>query len=206
MDTTDNAGNGPQRQRNPGPSRPGVHTAYDEDVNSHIVALIEKLNTRLESGALKKPAAVASGHAAAVAVVELMDQTFHDLKPAAIIKAFNADADLWVKFGDKTVDLMAQGALTLAMLWESAWKQGHGKTKISNADLGPVDEKELAKLYLDPDFVPSKTLDQIGDLPSSRWPAPRSARRGAAEFLTTVPQSAFEWSLPCACSAWNSLR
>jgi hypothetical protein len=26
-----------------------------------------------------------------------------------------------------------------------------------------VDEKELAKLYLNTDFLPSKTIDQIGD-------------------------------------------
>ncbi len=154
--------NGRERQV---PRARGVHTAYETKMlNSHVVELIEKLNKRLESAALKKPKAVASGHTAAVAVVDLMDRTFRDLDPPAIIKAFNDETDLWTQFGDKTVDLMARGALTLAMLWESAWKQGHGKTKISDADLGPVDEKELAKLYLDTGFLPSKTIDQIGDL------------------------------------------
>jgi len=147
------------------PRAKGVHSAYETKMlNSHVVELIEKLNKRLESAALQKPKAVAGGHAAAVAVVKLMDRTFQDLMPPQIIKVFNDEADLWTKFGDKTVDLMAAGALTLAMIWDSAWKQGHGKTKISSADLGPLDPKELAKLYLDPDFVPSKTIDQIGSL------------------------------------------
>lgn len=147
------------------PRAQGVHRAYETKMlNSHVVELIQKLNEKLESAALPKPKAVANGHAAAVAVVELMDRAFHDLKPRDIIKAFNAEADLWTKFGNQTVDLMAAGALTLAMIWESAWKQGHGKTKISSADLGPVDQKGLAKLYLDPGFVPSKTIDQIGAL------------------------------------------
>jgi len=30
-------------------------------------------------------------------------------------------------------------------------------------DLGPVKEEKLAELYLDADFIPSKTLDEIGD-------------------------------------------
>ena len=143
----------------------GVHTAYETKMlNSHVVELIEQLNKKLESAALPKPKVIAGGHAAAVAVVELMDRTFQNLKPPQIINAFNAEADLWTKFGEKTVELMAAGTLTLAMIWESAWKQGHGKTNIASADLGPVDVKELAKLYLDPGFVPSKTIDQIGAL------------------------------------------
>jgi hypothetical protein len=147
------------------PRAKGVHTAYETKMlNSHVVELIERLNEKLESGTLPKPKVIAGGHAAAVAVVKLMDRTFRDLTPPQIIKAFNDEADLWTKFGDKTVDLMAAGALTLAMLWESAWKQGHGNTKISSTDLGPVDQKELAKLYLDPGFVPSKTINQIGAL------------------------------------------
>ncbi len=145
------------------PRAAGVHSAYETKMlNSHVVELIEKLNQKLASGVLKKPKAIASGHTAAVAVVDLMGQTFQDLSPPQIIKAFNDKADLWTNFGDKTVDLMARGALTLAMIWESAWKKGHGTTRIAKADLGPADEAELAKLYLDTDFVPSKTLDQIG--------------------------------------------
>ncbi len=148
------------------PRAKGVHSAYEAKMlNSHVVELIQKLNQKLESGAVSKPKAIAGGHGAAVAVVELMNRTFRNVTPPQIIKAFNDEADLWTKFGARTVDLMAAGTLALAMLWESAWKQGHGNTKIASADLGPADQKELAKLYLhDPDFVPSKTIDQIGAL------------------------------------------
>lgn len=147
------------------PRAKGVHSAYESTMlNSHVVELLEKLNEKLPPGAAGKPKAVASGHAAAVAVVDLMDRTFRDLTPPEIIKAFNDGTDLWASFGDKTVDVMARGALTLAMIWESAWKQGHGNSKISGADLGAVDPAKLSNLYLKTEFVPSKTLDQIGDL------------------------------------------
>ncbi len=146
------------------PRAAGVHSAYETKMlNTHVVELIDKLNARLPPGAPGKPKTVASGHGAAVAIVNLMDQTFRDLKPAAIIKAFNDKTDLWTSFADKTVDVMARGAQTLAMIWESAWKQGHGNTKIPAADLAPVDPGKLSNLYLKPDFVPSKTIDQIGD-------------------------------------------
>jgi hypothetical protein len=36
-------------------------------------------------------------------------------------------AMLWEKFGDKTVEVMTEGSKLLALLWESAWKEGGGR-------------------------------------------------------------------------------
>ena len=147
------------------PRAKGVHSAYESKMlNKHVVDLIEKLNQKLDSGTLPRPAPVQGGHAAAVAVVQLMQNTFKDLEPKDILDAFNEDKDLWELFGDKTIDLMAGGSLALAVLWESAWKESGAENKIAPADRGPVEQSKLSELYLATDFVPSKTLDKIGDL------------------------------------------
>jgi hypothetical protein len=147
------------------PRASGVHSAYEAKMlNSHVVDLIGKLNQKLDSGAVPRPKRVQGGHGAAVAVVELMQRTFGDLAPPDILAAFSADKDLWALFGDKTVLLMAMGSLALAVLWESAWVESGAGQKLTAADLGPVDQAALKKLYLDPTVVPSKTLNQIGDV------------------------------------------
>jgi hypothetical protein len=59
--------------------------------------------------------------------VEVQDQ-----KPAA-----RADA-LWGALGEDTIKVMADGAICLAQLWDSAWKEGAGDNTIH--DLGVIDE------------------------------------------------------------------
>jgi hypothetical protein len=58
--------------------------------------------------------------------------------------------------------VMADGAICLAQLWDSAWKEGAGDNTIH--DLGVIDESALETLYQNPQFLPSKTLDQIGPI------------------------------------------
>ncbi len=146
------------------PRAKGVHSAYESKMlNKHVADLIGQLNQKLDSGTLERPPRVKGGRAAAVAVVDLMRNTFKDVEPREIIDAYNKDEDLWELFGEKTVSLMARGSLTLAVLWESAWKESGAADKIDAGDLGPVKEEKLAELYLDADFIPSKTLDEIGD-------------------------------------------
>jgi hypothetical protein len=67
---------------------------------------------------------------------------------------------------------MADGAICLAQLWDSAWKEGAGDNTIH--DLGVIDESTLETLYQNPQFLPSKTLDQIGSVLEG-GPAPASA-------------------------------
>jgi hypothetical protein len=69
---------------------------------------------------------------------------------------------LWDRFGPATVSVLADGARTLAMLWDSAWTQGQGDTRFTAAQLTAVDRSALQHLYESPGFVPSLDLDTIG--------------------------------------------
>src|SRR5207245_232523 len=125
-------------------------------------------------------------HDAAVAVVDLMQKTFDAINPKDIVDAFLAVKDqkpraisdeLWSKFGDDTIAVIAEGSRYLAHLWNSAWEQGDGDRKIT--DLGAIDAQALIDLYSDRTFLPSHTLDEIGPLLSGAGgsAAPPKGRR-----------------------------
>jgi len=147
----------------------GVHSAYEDDmVNNNVATLFPKVQELVD--AAPWPTLVEGGQACAVAVVGLMESTFDKITPMDIVNAFIAVEDqkpaaraaaLWEQFGTATAEVMARGSLCLASLWDSAWAEG-GKTKIKS--LMAIDEKKLAKLYQDPDFLPSMTLNQIGNV------------------------------------------
>jgi hypothetical protein len=146
------------------PKAKGVHSAYETKMlNKHFDKLIPGIKEAVDSGRVKKPEHVKGGHAAAVAVVELMQETFHTLRPEKIIEAFVGDEDLWEKFGAATIDLIAHGSLTLASLWESAWLEGLKGKKVPVGDLEAVSMEELSELYLKPEFLPSLTLNDLAN-------------------------------------------
>lgn len=165
----------------------GVHSAYEDDmVDRHVPEIMSGVDSILKHPA--QPALVVGGHAAAVAVVNLMQQTFKTISPEEIIAEYvkagdekpaaRADA-LWESFGDDTIKVMADGCICLAQLWDSAWEEGNGDANI-NA-LGAIDESQLEALYQNPDFLPSHTLDTIGSLldgstPSEADDAPSGAK------------------------------
>jgi len=55
---------------------------------------------------------------------------------------------------------MADGCITLAQVWDSAWLEGNGKVNITYTGVVPSDT--LWNLYMNDTFLPSYTLDQIG--------------------------------------------
>jgi hypothetical protein len=79
-----------------------------------------------------------------------------DQKPAA-----RADA-MWKVLGQDTLEVMADGCMCLAQLWDSAWAEGNGDARIQA--LGSIEQAALEELYQSPDFLPSHTLDTIGPL------------------------------------------
>ena len=153
-----------------------VHSAYESDMlRSHAPEMLARLNTllgiapgRLGSHGFRK--LCQSGHDAAVATVDVMRTAFETISVDAIIETYVRDkSQMWSEFGDKTVELLAEGARSLAMIWESAWKQGTNKI----TDLGPVDLDKLADLYEDKNWAKSMTLDEIGPtLKGGPGPAP----------------------------------
>jgi hypothetical protein len=95
-----------------------------------------------------------------------MRDPLETLAPLEIIEVYNAHsgrqriAHMWEVLGERTCDCMARGALCLAMLWESAWKEGGG-TKLAASRLGAVDPGELLALYNAPTFIPSSWLRDL---------------------------------------------
>jgi hypothetical protein len=98
-----------------------------------------------------------------------MRDTVTTLSPDDIITQFKKDGSadaMWADLGGRTVTVMARGILNLAMLWASAWAQGHGDDHVM--DEGAVDHAALRLLYEtnDPstEFLPSRTIANIQDV------------------------------------------
>jgi hypothetical protein len=146
----------------------GVHSAYEDGmVDRHVPEIVEGVKAAVASAG--QPPFVVGGHEAAVAVVELMQKTFAAIAPTDIVNEYvksdgskpasRADG-LWKKFGAATINVMADGCVCLAQLWDSAWREGNGDTSIRSA--AAIPQQRLEALYQDPNFLPSHTLDTIG--------------------------------------------
>jgi hypothetical protein len=153
----------------------GVHSVYEDTmVDRHDTDITTALPTAL-AGVLP-PDPVTTGNEAAIAVVHLMDRTAHAVDPKTLVTAFAAVAKkpgdssvpvtdaLWDQFGDATIDVIADGIVTLAMIWTSAWNAGNGDEQFTEADLAAIDGTALQARYQDPNFVPSTVLDDIAAL------------------------------------------
>jgi hypothetical protein len=159
-----------EKVKKPIPRATGVHSAYEDDmVDRHVDAIVAGVDNILSDP--PTPALVTGGHAAAVTVVDLMQKTFAAIAPKTIIAEFLKEADqkpaaradaMWKVLGADTIKVMADGAVCLAQLWDSAWQEGGGDEKIGNLDA--VSEKALEDLYRNPEFLPSHTLNTIGPL------------------------------------------
>lgn len=151
------------------PEGTNVHSAYeDEMIDAHVPQISQGVDERLQESALW-PLVSGGGHGAAVGVVGLMQRTFAAIAPREIIDTYVPLQDekpaqrapaMWSKLGDRTMDVMSDGCLCLAQLWDSAWKDGGGDTNITQFDA--IDEATLEGLYRNPEFLRSFTLDTIG--------------------------------------------
>lgn len=159
------------------PTGQGVHTAFENDmVDRHIPEISKGIDTRLSR--TPSPKLIEGGHAAAFAVVELMQKTFDAIAPQKIIHEYvkakddkpaaRADA-LWKKLGKDTINVMADGCICLAKLWESAWIEGDGDNTIDS--LAAIDETVLEQLYQNRNFLPSHTLNTIEPLLTGNEPS-----------------------------------
>jgi hypothetical protein len=89
-----------------------------------------------------------------VSVVKVMQKTFAAIARQEIIDRFvplrsekpAAQAiAMWATLGARTMDVMADGSLCLAQLWDRAWAQGSGDANIKS--LGELDEATLEAIY-----------------------------------------------------------
>lgn len=137
----------------------GVHSAYEAKMlNANAAALVAGIDEGLaDADPLPN---VTGSREATLAGVDLMQKTFENLSPKAIVDAFAAGEDLWERFGDATIATCVEGARTLAMLWESAWAEGNGDD-IAASELTARDKDDLVTLYSNKSFIPSRTLKQL---------------------------------------------
>ena len=154
----------------PVPRAAGVHAAYEDGmVDTHTPEIMDGVDQLLAKNA--KLPAIASGHDAAVSVVDLMQKTFDAISPKDIVDAYLAvksqkpsaiSGEFWDKFGDDTIAVIADGCRYLAHIWDAAWAEGNGDQTIKNLDA--IDDDTLVALYSDRTFLPSHTIDEIGPL------------------------------------------
>jgi len=180
-----------------------LHGAYEGDmVNAHVPEIMSMVD-----GDDRKPLPlVRGGKGAALATVQLMQDTFRTIDPGRMIDVYapvqNGTASektkvLWKAFGKQTGKVIADGARYLAALWDSAWAEARGADHVKSAPAA-FSEEELAALYQPVTFLPSFTLEQIGahlrhpgagdggaDGPAPQRPERRSRPRVRAEKLMT---------------------
>ncbi|MFY0566703.1 hypothetical protein ACN28E_23085 [Archangium lansingense] len=166
------------------PEEEDVHAVYETKMlDLRAAELIAGVNERVKRTHVTDT--LQSGAAAADAVVQLMQATFDTLSPMEVIEAYNEQGGrqriphMWDVLGERTCDCMARGARCLAMLWESAWREGGG-TKLATSQLGPVDAQTLLTLYSDPAFIPVSWLRDMvleQEEPAARAPASRTRTR-----------------------------
>jgi hypothetical protein len=150
------------------PSEKDVHEVYETRMlDSFSAEVVQMTNLELKSKAVKTGQRIVGGAAAADLVVELMRQTIKVLPPEVVVDTFNKTKGrgqlqaMWTALGKKTCAVMADGSLTLAILWESAWVEGKGSTKVKLSDLIAVDRKKLMSIYNDKTFIESRWLKEM---------------------------------------------
>lgn len=144
----------------------GVHSAYEDAmVFAHRKEILDGLARTPKA---KKSEQITNGFEAAQKTIEMMRNVFAQIPPMKMVQTYvdvgkggKASTDaLWAAYGQKTINVMKQGAHLLAVLWESAWEVGSGETKVRS--LRALTPAEAMAIVSDPDFLPSMTVDQIG--------------------------------------------
>jgi hypothetical protein len=140
------------------PEEERVHSVYETQMlDRNTLNLVQKVNAA--AGNLRPLALVKNGHGAATAIVALMRRTVKTIDPIEVIDAYNETdgrdrlVHMWDVLGDRTALSIAQGAQTLAMLWDSAWIAG-GAPQETPA----ISQDVLMSLYEDSTFAPAERL------------------------------------------------
>lgn len=143
----------------------GCHSAYEDlMVNANRQNILDGLR---RTKVVRQNEAITSGKDAALKTIELMRNTFTRLPPTDIVSAYVAHGkgkqglaeELWDKFGDATIQCMQDGTHLIAVLWESAWAQGEGETKVRSTRA--LTEDEAMNICRPQDFLKSCAVDEI---------------------------------------------
>ncbi len=166
------------------PKGQGVHSAYEDAmVHDHRKQILDGLEKTPE---VEEAEWVSNGFAAAKATIQLMRNTFRAIPPPKLVQAYidvgqggKASSDaLWKAFGTATIKVMQDGAHLLAVLWESAWNQGGGETKVRST--AALTQKQAMAIVSDENFCPSMSVDAIHSIlkrPTREAPVPPGRAR-----------------------------
>lgn len=145
-----------------------VHSVYETSMLDRFrVAVVAGVNS--EAQKVAKAEVFKGAEEAADAVVQLMRRTVKELPPEDVIESFNRHkgnqqtVGMWEELGDLTIERMADGAHTLALIWQSAWTEGGGDKSghIATTALKPISKAALKKLYEDKTFAESLWLREM---------------------------------------------
>lgn len=106
---------------------------------------------------------ITKGKGAGKLAIETMRQTLINLDPMIIINCFDElegrgkYQKAWEVLGDATITNLVDGCFKMAVLWESAWKEGGGDN-IPEDKLIEIDQDSLMELYKNYYFVQSFTI------------------------------------------------
>jgi hypothetical protein len=147
-----------------------VHEAYETDMLDQfapeVVTGVNSVLQKYHAGDTGGPRLVDSPEEAAAAVVDLMNRTIKALHPIDILNVFDAHPgagrtkQLWEEFEHKTIERLADGARTLAVLWRSAWEEGGGES-LAAASMAAQSKTALQTLYQDKTFAPNSWLREL---------------------------------------------
>jgi hypothetical protein len=156
-------------QENGEPVSKGVHSDFDKVMVENFAGdILQDLPALIDGNLQPKQPLVKGGHAAAAAAVELMRRTFDLVDPKDVCNTYaqiheqkpkQRSMALWKQYKDPMEKVMADGARTLALLWDSAWQEAKGDDNLT--ELGLVEEKKLSALYQDKTFLPSCNINGI---------------------------------------------
>ncbi len=145
-----------------------VHAAYEDKMLTKyapdVVVEVTSSAKRVTADELFE-----GGEAAADVVIGLMQRTVKKLPPEKVLEAFNASVgrgqldEMWEGLGDATIQRLADGAHTLALIWQSAWTEGGGDkvNKIAQSKLTQIPVRTLKILYSDKAFAESLWLREM---------------------------------------------
>ncbi len=140
-----------------------VHSDYETKfVDSKMIEIFEGVNSTAKK--VKKTDLIGDpGKEAAIAIIKLMRKTFQILAPRDVLDVWRQANGrgkydfLWNELGDRTIKVIANGATTLAILWQSAWEAGNGDA-ISDTSIKEISKDKLMQLYNKKEFAPSYKL------------------------------------------------
>jgi hypothetical protein len=120
----------------------------------------------------KAYAAFSGAHEAADAVVSLMKRTIKALPPEVVVQSYVSNKGskqgkkMWDELHTRTIARLADGARTLATIWDSAWiegggdKAGHFSAAVLNTT---IDKMHLRGIYMPDSFIESSWLKDMDD-------------------------------------------